>query len=346
MQAISEQRGTLCWLPNFAYNFCAQKIRDRDLEGVDLSSIRAFINCSEPAYHSSHQLFAERFHPYGIDINKLAVCYAMAETVFGVSQTPIGVPARVDTVERKALRAHNYAEAAVAGSKQVEQIVSTGYPIPGMEVRVLDANRTELPERQVGEIAVRSPYMLTEYYHRPDATEDAFHEGWYLTGDMGYLADGEVFVLGRKKDLLIVGGRNIYPQDLEALVSTVEGVHPGRVAVFGIPNPATGTEEASLVAEVETDDEEAQNAIRAAIRRAVASGSDIAVRHVWLVPRGWLIKTSTVSGALCLSRKDTVNISRCHACLRKSGFSESHLERELQLRNILQPLLSRQTCFF
>src|SRR5574341_1343101 len=243
LQAISEQRGTLCWLPNFAYNFCAQKIRERDLEGVDLSSMRAFINCSEPVFHSSHQRFAERFRPYGIDMNKLAVCYAMAETVFGVSQTPICVPARVDVVERKALRADNYARTPGNDSAQVESLVSTGRPIPGMEVRVLDANRMELPERQVGEIAVRSPYMLSEYYHRPDATEAAFHEGWYLTGDMGYLADGEVFVLGLQKDLLIVGGRNIYPQDLEALASSVEGVHPGRVAVFGILKADTGTEE-------------------------------------------------------------------------------------------------------
>lgn len=293
MQAISEQQGTFCWLPNFAYNFCAQKIRDRDLEGVDLSSIRAFINCSEPVYDSSHRMFAERFAPYGIGMDKLAVCYAMAETVFAVSQTPVGVPVRVDVVERAALRAENVARPVDDHTDRVDRIVSTGKPIPGMEVRILDADHREMPERHIGEIAVRSLYMLTEYYHRTDATQAALHEGWYLTGDMGYLADGEVFVLGRKKDLLIIGGRNIYPQDLEALASSVEGVHPGRVAVFGIPNPDTGTEEASLVAEVDIEDEEQKNVIRAAIRRVIASGSDIAIRHVWLVPRGWLIKTSS-----------------------------------------------------
>lgn len=293
LQAISEQRGTFCWLPNFAYNFCAQKIRDRDLEGVDLSSMRAFVNCSEPAYDASHRLFVERFRPYGLDVDKLTVCYAMAETVFAVSQTPVGVPARVDVVDRAALRAENIARPALPDGKSVEYIVSTGRPIPGMSVRILDTHRNELPERRVGEIAVQSSYMLTEYYHRDDATTAALHEGWYLTGDMGYMADGEVFVLGRKKDLLIVGGRNVYPQDLESLVSTIEGIHPGRVAVFGIANPDTGTEDAAVVAEVDTEHEQEQQAIKAAIRRVIAAGSDIAVRHVWLVPRGWLIKTSS-----------------------------------------------------
>ncbi len=293
MQAISAQHGTLCWLPNFAYNFCAQKIRDQDLEQVDLSSMRAFINCSEPAYESSHKQFIDRFGPLGVTGEKLAVCYAMAETVFAVSQTSVGQPARVDAVDRQSLRGQNLAQPADPGAVAVDRIVSTGRPIAGMQVRVLGPGYEELPERHVGELAVRSPYMLTGYYHREDATTNAFHDGWYLTGDIGYLADGEVFVLGRKKDLLIVGGRNVYPQDLEALASTVQGVHPGRVAVFGIVNPDAGTEDAALVAEVDTTHPEEMNMIRVAIRRAVAGGSDIALRYIWLVPRGWLIKTSS-----------------------------------------------------
>ncbi len=303
MHAISDHRGTLCWLPNFAFNFCAQKIRDRDLEGVDLSSIRAIINCSEPVYEASHHMFAERFRPYGVGLDKLAVCYAMAETVFGVSQTPIGLPARIDLVDRASLRGDNIARPVAGGASGVERLVSTGKPIAGMQVCIMDANHRLLPDRHVGEIAVRSPYMLTEYYHRPDATAAAFHEGWYLTGDMGYLADQEVFVLGRKKDLLIVGGRNIYPQDLEALASTVKGVHPGRVAAFGIPNPETGTEDVGLVAEVDSESKAAWQDIRAEIRRAISRGSDVTVRHIWLVPRGWLIKTSSGKVARLANRE-------------------------------------------
>jgi acyl-CoA synthetase (AMP-forming)/AMP-acid ligase II len=238
-------------------------------------------------------MFAERFRPYGVDIDRLSVCYAMAETVFGVSQTPIGEPARIDVVERAVLRGENVARPPRKNGPGVERLVSSGRPIPGMQVQVVDADRNPMPDRQVGEIAVRSSYMLTEYYHRPDATEAAFHKGWYLTGDMGYITDGEIFVLGRKKDMLIVGGRNIYPQDLEALASMVDGVHPGRVAAFGIPNPDMGTEDAGLVAEVDTNDDKSLNRIRAAIRRVISAGSDITVRYIWLVPRGWLIKTSS-----------------------------------------------------
>jgi fatty-acyl-CoA synthase len=293
LHRITQHRGTFCWLPNFAYNFCAQKIRDRDLEGIDLSSIRAFVNCSEPVYDASHRLFAERFAPYSISMEKLSVCYAMAETVFAVSQTQIGTAPHIDMVDRASLRQDNSAQPSTDTSSS-ERLVSCGTPIGGMEVRVVDeTNRETLPDRRVGEIAVRSPYMLNEYYHRTDATEAAFIEGWYLTGDLGYMADGQVYVLGRKKDLLIVGGRNIYPQDIEALASTVEGVHPGRVAVFGVPNPQAGTEDAGLVAEVDVEEEEMLNAIRANIRRVVSGGSDITIRHIWLVPRGWLIKTSS-----------------------------------------------------
>ena len=292
LHEITKHRGTFCWLPNFAYNFCAQKIRDRDLEGIDLSSIRAFVNCSEPVYDASHDLFVERFAPYGVDPSKLTVCYAMAETVFAVSQTQVDAPARVDEVDRASLRQENMARPASTDLSS-ERIVSCGTPIRGMDVKVVDTSQAALPDRQVGEIAVRSSYMLNEYYHRSDATEAAFFDGWYLTGDLGYLADEHVFVLGRKKDLLIVGGKNVYPQDLEALASTVEGVHPGRVAVFGVPNPQAGTEDAGLVAEVDTEDEAEQTAVRAELRRVISNGSDVTVRHIWLVPRGWLIKTSS-----------------------------------------------------
>ncbi len=294
MQAITRQRGTLCWLPNFAYNFCAQKIRDEDLEGVDLSSVRAFINCSEPIYDSSHRQFAERFTPYGASIDKLATSYAMAETVFAVTQSQPGLPARVDRVDRQALREEGRAQPAGVG-QPVQHAVSSGAPIEGMEVRIFDDRRRPLPERRVGEIALRTSHMLTGYYCRPEETRRAFHEGWYLTGDMGYMAEGELFVLGRKKDLIIVGGRNIYPGDLETLVNSVEGVHAGRAVAFGIPNPERGTEDIAIVAEAEPNiiEDGRREELVAEIRRAVAGGADVMVRYIELVPRGWLVKTSS-----------------------------------------------------
>ncbi len=306
LDTIDAQQSTFCWLPNFAYNFLAQKIRPADLDGVNLSSVRAFVNCSEPVYDSSHTLFLERFARHGVEAAQLATSYAMAEAVFAVTQSEIGQPARVEQVSRVRLDRDGVAEVVCEDDRPngpVQAVVSSGQPIEGMAVRVLDASYADLAERRVGEIAIRSSHLLTGYHNRPDATAEAFHDGWYLTGDMGYLADGELFVLGRKKDLIIVGGRNIYPRDIETLVNQVEGVHPGRAVAFGIPNPQRGTEDVAVVAEMADHvDEAAQRDIAANIRRAVAGGTDIMVRYVELVPRGWLVKTSSGKVARAANR--------------------------------------------
>jgi acyl-CoA synthetase (AMP-forming)/AMP-acid ligase II len=292
MQAVHQFRGTLSWLPNFAYNFCAQKIRDQHLDGVDLSSWRAVINCSEPMYLKSHALFLERFAPYGLRPEALATSYAMAENVFAVTQGGIDSPVSVDRISQPGFSREHVARPAQSGEAEMPML-SAGPPIAGVQVRILDKQRNVLPERQVGEIALRSHCMLTGYYNRPDLTEQAFHAGWYLTGDLGYLAEGEVYVTGRKKDLIIVGGKNIYPQDIEALVNEVPGVYPGRVSVFGVLNENSGTEDVVVVAEAETDDPAGWPAIAEQVRLAVNTGSDVVLRQVEIVERNWLIKTSS-----------------------------------------------------
>jgi acyl-CoA synthetase (AMP-forming)/AMP-acid ligase II len=135
--------------------------------------------------------------------------------------------------------------------------------------------------------------MLTEYFHRPNLTEKAFQNGWYLTGDLGYIAEGELYVTGRRKEIIIVGGKNIYPQDLEELVGEVPGVHPGRVVVFGIFNEEIGTEEVVVVAEADTPDAQERKRIEGKIRACVNQGADVAVRYIKVVDRGWLVKTSS-----------------------------------------------------
>ncbi|MGD8822030.1 MAG: AMP-binding protein [Anaerolineales bacterium] len=291
MQAVSQFNGTLSWLPNFAYNFCAQKIRDKDLEGVDLASWRAVINCSEPMRFESHQAFQERFAPYGLNGEALATCYAMAENVFAVSQGGMEGPVTVDEIDRRAFQEDRLAAAPDEGA--VIKMLSAGRPIPGTEVRILDDDRSPLPERRIGEIALRSNCMLSGYFHRQDLTDKAFHDGWYLTGDLGYLADGELYVSGRIKELIIVGGKNVYPQDLEELTYDVDGVYPGRAVAFGVFNEKMGTEDVAVVAEVETTDPDELRSITNGIRAAIAKGSDVAVRYIELVPRGWMIKTSS-----------------------------------------------------
>ena len=178
-------------------------------------------------------------------------------------------------------------------------MLSCGPPVENAAVRIVDDARAELPERHLGEVMLRSDCMLTEYYHRPDLTAKAFHEGWFLTGDLGYLAGGELYITGRKKDLIIVGGKNVYPQDLELLASEVPGVHPGRVVAFGVYSEEMGTENVVIVAERDSPETAAEGEkgdgeqLAEEIRRRVTRGSDIALRQVRVVDRGWLLKTSS-----------------------------------------------------
>jgi fatty-acyl-CoA synthase len=292
LRAVTQYQGTLSWLPNFAYNFCAQKIRDRDLAGVDLSTWRGVINCSEPVRWESHQAFYERFKAYGLRMESLQTCYAMAENAFGVTQSDLSHPPLVEDIDWELFMSEGVARPATAGS-QPHRMMSSGKPIPNTEVCILGKHGNELPSGAMGEIALRSNCMLTEYYRRPDATRDAFLHGWYLTGDYGYLSQGELFVTGRKKDIIIVGGKNVYPQDLESLSYEVPGVHAGRSVAFGIFNQETGTEDVVLIAEADTKDEEDQARVADLIRQHVTKRSAIALRQVKVVGPHWILKTSS-----------------------------------------------------
>ncbi|MCU0486570.1 MAG: AMP-binding protein [Anaerolineales bacterium] len=303
LQAISAYHGTLTWLPNFAYNFCAQKIRDRDLTGVDLSSLRAVSNCSEPMRWDSHQLFYQRFQPWGLRFEALTTCYAMAENVFAVSQGGIHRPISTFAVDSVDLIAHRKLSPP-SSPDQTATLLSAGPPIANTNVRILSDRHQPLPEDEIGEIALQSDCMLTGYYNRPDVTHQAFHRGWLLTGDLGFLHHGEVYVIGRKKDLIIVGGKNIFPQDLENLAYTVKGIHPGRAVAFGLMNDSLGTEEVVIVAECEPglDDPRILEDLEAKIRLALIQGSEITPRQVKVVPSPWILKTSSGKTARSANR--------------------------------------------
>jgi fatty-acyl-CoA synthase len=302
LQAVSKYKGTLSWLPNFAYNFCAQKIRDRDLVGVDLSSWRAISNCSEPMRWESHQAFFVRFQTLGLRYESLCTCYAMAENVFAVTQGGVDIPVVYEDVDREILQTKNIAQVG-QHDQLVVRMMSTGKAISNTDVRIINEKGQALSDRCIGEVAIKSDCMLTGYYHREDATQKAFLDGWYLTGDYGYLVKGELFITGRKKDLIIIGGKNIYPQDLEILAYEVQGVHPGRASAFGVFNDTTGTEDVVLVAEVDVEDLEKQNEIANAIRTSVNRGSAVALRYVHLVRHPWLVKTSSGKTARSANRE-------------------------------------------
>lgn len=294
LQAIQRHRGTLCWLPNFAYNLLATRIRDLYLENLDLSSMRAFVNCSEPVRADSHTIFLEKYVPYGLKKSAITVSYAMAENTFAVTQSGMDgsqEAAKIDRIQRLPFQEQNRAVPTDGDDALV--MVSCGKPIPNCEIKIVDGDKNALPERQIGEIALRSDSMLTGYYHQSEISAQAIHEGWYLTGDLGYIADGELYVTGRKKDLIIVGGKNIYPQDIEAIVSQIDGVKAGRTVAFGVLNEKLGTEDIAVIAEITQDDEETQARIQREARQRIVQATDVNARFVHLVDPKWLVKTSS-----------------------------------------------------
>lgn len=302
-QSVTRYKGTLSWLPNFAYNFCAQKVRERDLEGVDLSTWRVITNCSEPVKAESHQAFYERFKKYGLRETTLQCSYAMAENVFAVTQTPADTLPVTDELDRDAYMSERVARAPVADRPSLKML-SSGRALPNVRIRILDEKGADLPDKTIGEIALQSDCMLTGYYNRPDATEKAFIEGgWYLTGDYGYTLNGEIFVAGRKKDMIIVGGKNVYPQDLETLAYEVPGIHAGRAVAFGIYDEKAGTEEVVIIAEVDVEGEDERQKIADALRQHITKNSAVALRHAYIVGRQWILKTSSGKTARSANRE-------------------------------------------
>lgn len=296
LRAIDRYRATLCWLPNFAYNHIARSVRQRDLEGLDLGSLRAVINCSEPVRYDSHRLLLDRLSAYGLVESALGASYAMAENTFAVTQTAPGRAPIVDWVQRAELQTERRARPIAPHSERATPVVSCGAPIRGTAIRIVDSQGSDLPERRVGEILVRSDCMLTGYHRRPDLTSAAIRDGWYWTGDMGYLAGGELYVSGRKNDLIIVGGKNLYPQDLEAVANTVTGLYPGRNVAFGVPDERLGSEAVVMVCELASPSPGADTdltAIESDLRRRVVQTADVTLADVVLVEGRWLIKTSS-----------------------------------------------------
>ncbi len=290
VQVMSGENGTLAWLPNFAYDLMAQRVRDDDVSGARLDRVRMLINCSEAVRASSHDRFARRFERLGFRRDALTACYAMAETTFAATQTAPGAAARELPVDRAALSQGRVVKTADAAATRV--CVSSGAPIAGVDLRVVDEQGVDLPAGHVGELAVRSVSLFDGYRNSPELTAAALVDGWYRSGDYGFADEGEYFVVGRKKDLLIVAGKNIYPEDVEDAVATVAGVLPGRVVAFSVDDDAQGTEQICVVAESLEEDERQRKKLSLEIRRE-GMRMDLTIARVYLAPARWLIKSSS-----------------------------------------------------
>ncbi len=294
IDAIDEFRGTVSFMPNFAFNHCVNGIRDEDLAGLDLSCCRLMVNGGEPVLFESLQNFAAKFSPCGFRSSALGAAYGATENSSSVTITPVGRPPAVDWVDRERLQQFQQAVPTQPQSRGSVAIVSCGCPLPGIKLKIVDEHDRELSERWVGEIITRAATTAGDYFRRPDLSQQAIRNGWYHSGDLGYLADGQLYLCGRKSDVIIIGGKNIYPHDIEQIVHQTPGVKAGRAAAFGMPDQRLGTEKLVIVAELrEALNPEKAKAMELDIRRNVSRQAGVAVGDLQLVTGRWVVKSSS-----------------------------------------------------
>jgi len=261
LRAIHEQRGTLSAAPNFAYEILASKAGASELEGLDLSSWRIAFNGAEPVQATTLARFAQRFAAYGFDARALLPVYGLAETGLGLTFPPLRRGPKVDVIDRALLHAQGRAVAAATPDTAL-QVVSCGSPLAGHQIRVIDERGVEAPERVEGRIEFRGPSATSGYFRNPEATRALFDGDWLDTGDVGYIAEGELYLTSRVKDLIIRGGHNIHPYELEDVVGSLPGIRKGCVAVFGAADVTTATDRVVVLAETRETDVARRSALR------------------------------------------------------------------------------------
>lgn len=310
LDEIARFRATACWLPNFAFNHLVRTC-DRD-RTYDLSSLRLVMNCSEPCRPETVDRFVKVFSGHGLAADAVQVCYGLAEAVFAVSQTTRGAQPRRVSVDRAALADNSEIVLVPEGSPGSLRLLSCGKPIPGVSLRIVPkaavapqfslgddiADLASSSERKpattsVGEVQVSAPFVFDGYFRNGPATEKVFDGAWLKTGDMGFLLDGEVYICGRLKEMLIIHGRNFYANDIEAVVNPLEGIKPGRVVAVGVFDPVTGSEEAVILAETVLADPAAKAELDLVIRKRLFDVLGLSVRRVELAGEGTLVKTTS-----------------------------------------------------
>jgi acyl-CoA synthetase (AMP-forming)/AMP-acid ligase II len=287
-QALHEYQATVTSAPNFAYALAVKRVTPAEVAKLDLSRVRVFGCGAEPIRAATLRAFVDHFAPAGVRDTALLPCYGMAEATLAISYHPVGAPLRVERVDPELLRTEQRVAPARAGADAVE-LVSCGRALGGHEVRIVDGDRRVLPPRQIGEIEVRGPSIAAGYFQDEPTTHATFCDGWLRTGDLGFLADGDLFLSGRKRDLIIVAGRNYAPEQIEAAAARVAGVRPGNVVAFGAPG-SRGTDDVVIVCESAAQD---PAGIEDAVRGRVATEIGVRVGEVVILGPGMLPKTSS-----------------------------------------------------
>jgi 1-acyl-sn-glycerol-3-phosphate acyltransferase len=290
---IHRHRGTLSGGPNFCYELCLRRADDAQLEGLDLSSWRVAFNGAEPVSPDTMAAFTKRFARYGFKPEAMSPVYGLAEATLGVAFSPPGRGPKLDHVDRTAFSGGGRAVAVAETHPDALTFIACGHPLLGHQVRVVDGSDRELGERQEGHVQFSGPSCTSGYHRNPEQTRQLLHGQWLDTGDYGYIAEGELYITGRVKDVIIRAGRNVYPYELEEAVGDLEGIRKGCVAVFGSRDERSGTERIIVLAETRVTDAAERERLSARINELATELIDMPVDEVVLAPPQSVPKTSS-----------------------------------------------------
>lgn len=331
LNALDAYGGTVCIMPNFGFAHTTRNVRERDIAHLSLRHVRHLIAGAEVVQPGTLDAFVARFERLGLRAEAMKVGYGMTECVFMASVSRSEPQPRVDRIARESIQTSRYA-IPDAGADAMD-VVSCGFPLPETQIEIVDDAGNTLGERQIGEVAISSPALFTSYVGCPDLTASALRNGRLFTGDLGYFADGELFVVDRKKDLIIAAGKHLYPDSLEQIALAVLGERGGRAAAFGLPSPVLGTEAPILVCELrgQADGDEIDHLVEA-IRRQALQNADVTLADIRLVRRGWL--EITTSGKVSRSATRTKYLA--------AGYRPLAPRLELQATDRTDPLQLEQ----
>lgn len=293
LQALHRFGGTLSAAPNFAYELCLTRIADDELHGLDLSRWRIAFNGAEAVSPETIERFRDRFAPYGFRDDAMFPVYGLAENSVGLAFPDPGRAPRIERIRRDVFSRDGRAQPAGAADGHALRFVGCGHALPGHEIRIVDSAGHQLPERREGRLQFRGPSATSGYFRNPDATARLFDRGWLESGDLAYQADGDLFITGRSKDVIVRGGRNIYPQEIEEAIGEINGIRKGRVAAFASLDRARQTERLVVLAETHESGVDAREILQQQIIETTSALTMTPPDDIVLAPPGTVLKTSS-----------------------------------------------------
>ncbi|OGV46864.1 MAG: hypothetical protein A2X46_15910 [Lentisphaerae bacterium GWF2_57_35] len=301
LEDIDAYRCTHAWLPNFAFHHILRFLHSE--QSYNLSSLKALIDCSEPCKPFTASMFMKEIERMGCSPAVFQTCYAMAETVFAVTQTDLHRPPSVIRTDKDSFQTHQRIKLCESNSLE---FISCGRPISGMTVRIADETGRTLNAGQVGEIVVSGPCLFDGYFRLPEKSAERLKGGEYYTHDLGFIHDEELYVTGRVDDLIIIYGKKFYAHDIEFIANQCAGIAKGRCVAIAMENQMAGSQEIVLLAETDETQAETRKNIMLELKRQLLAQMGLAIQRIVLLEKGHLVKTTSGKISRDMNRKNYI----------------------------------------